>query len=116
MHEKRTRKTLMKLTAGVNFINVLLEAFRLEDPKSAKKTDNLTVFFALLGSASIKAASRTLMKLTPDRVLEHVLSSKLLQSKYIVYYKVVNLNISILQYITIQGLSWFFTHYFWIKQ
>jgi len=31
-----------------------------------KKTDNLTVFFMLLGSARIKAASRTLIKLTPS--------------------------------------------------
>ncbi len=28
----------------VNFINVLWAAFKLADPKSAKKTDNLTVF------------------------------------------------------------------------
>jgi len=36
------------------------------DPKSAKRTDDLTVFFAPSGSARIKAASRTLMKLTPS--------------------------------------------------
>jgi len=36
-----------------------------EDRKRAKKTDNLTVFFALSGSALVKAAHRTLMKLTP---------------------------------------------------
>jgi hypothetical protein len=30
-----------------------------------KKTDNLTVFFALLGSAHLKADLRMLMKLTP---------------------------------------------------
>ncbi len=56
---------LMKLTPGVNFINILRAAFLSADPESAKKTDNLTVFFVLLGSASVKAASRTLMKLTP---------------------------------------------------
>jgi len=28
-------------------------------------TDDLTVFFALLGSACVKAAQKTLMKLTP---------------------------------------------------
>jgi len=49
---------------GVNFINVLQAAFVCADPKRAKKTDNLTVFFALLGSESIKAARRTLIKLT----------------------------------------------------
>ncbi len=31
--------------------------------QSARKTDNLTVFFALLGSARVKAGCRTLMKL-----------------------------------------------------
>ncbi len=34
------------------------------DPKSAKKTDNLTVFFVLLGFAHIKAARKILVKLT----------------------------------------------------
>jgi len=51
--------------AGVNIINVLLAAFAYEDPKSIEKTDNLTVFFALLGSVCVNAARRMLMKLTP---------------------------------------------------
>ncbi len=34
------------------------------DPKSIKKTDGLTVFFALLGSAQVKAALKMLMTLT----------------------------------------------------
>jgi len=33
--------------------------------QSAKKTESLTVFFALLGSASIKASSKMLVKSTP---------------------------------------------------
>jgi hypothetical protein len=49
---------------GVNFTNVLQAAFTLADPESAKKLLDLTVFFALLVSASVKAARRTLMKLT----------------------------------------------------
>jgi len=64
-YEKCVRKTLMKLTpcfffyvpcritakcTGVNFINVLRAAFEHSDPKIAKKTDNLTVFLALLVS------------------------------------------------------------------
>jgi len=53
-----------KLTIGVNSINILRVAFALADPDNAKKTDNLTVFFALLGYAGVKAARRTLMKLT----------------------------------------------------
>ncbi len=35
-------------TAGVNFINVLLAAFARPDPKSAKKTNSVTVFFNFL--------------------------------------------------------------------
>ncbi len=35
------------------------------DPKLAKKTDNLTVFFVLSGSARTKAARRAFVKLTP---------------------------------------------------
>ena len=50
---------------GVNFINVLHTAFTLVDPESVKKIDNLTVFFMLLGSPSIKAVRRMLMKSTP---------------------------------------------------
>jgi hypothetical protein len=48
----------------LNFINVLQAAFAPADPKSAKKSYNLTVFFVLLGSASIKVVLKTLMKLT----------------------------------------------------
>ena len=50
---------------GVNFTNILRAAFTGADPKSAIKLLNLTVFFALLGSARVKAACRTLVKLTP---------------------------------------------------
>jgi len=35
-----------------------LAAFGRADPKSAKKTDNLTVFFMILGSAHVKDAHR----------------------------------------------------------
>ena len=54
----------MKSTPHVNFINVFQAAFVSADPKSTKKTDNLSVFFALLGSARVKAARGTLMKST----------------------------------------------------
>ncbi len=46
---------LMKMTPGVDFINV-----------QQQDTDDLTVFFALFGSTSVKAVRITLMKLTPD--------------------------------------------------
>ena len=49
----------------VNFTNILRAAFTRADPQSAKKLLNLTVFFALLGSGRVKAACRTLVKLTP---------------------------------------------------
>ncbi len=51
---------------GVNFINILLEAFTLVDPKSVKKIDNLSVIFTHLGSVSVKAGHKTLLKLNPD--------------------------------------------------
>jgi len=54
-------------TSGINFIKDLRAAFAGADPKSAKKTDNLTVFFALSESARAQAARRTLMKLIPAR-------------------------------------------------
>jgi len=44
-------------------------AFETEDHKSVKKTDNLTVFFALLGSVLVKAGCRMLMKFTPETTL-----------------------------------------------
>ncbi len=47
----------------VNFINVIQAAFTRADPESTKR--QLSVFFELLGSARVKAAGRTLMKLTP---------------------------------------------------
>ena len=50
----------------VNFINVLRAAFTCADPKSAKKTVKSSSFLALSGSASVKAARRMLMKLTPS--------------------------------------------------
>jgi len=60
----------MKLTPGVNFINVsffLRAAFALVDPKSVKIQLSHQCLLTLLGSTSIKAVSRTLMKLSPDR-------------------------------------------------
>ena len=51
---------------GVNFNNVLKAAFTHADPKNAKKTVKLSSFIALLGSVGVKAARRTLVKLTPE--------------------------------------------------
>ena len=55
---------LMKLTLGVNFTNILWAAVTHANPKSAIKLHNLTVFFALLGSARLKAVCKMLVKLT----------------------------------------------------
>jgi len=49
--QKAVCKILMTLAPGVNIINTLHPAFTHADPKSVKKTDSLTAFFALLGYA-----------------------------------------------------------------
>ncbi len=46
-------KLLVLCPLGVNFTNILHPAFMPLDPKSPKKTDGLTVFFAHLESACI---------------------------------------------------------------
>jgi len=50
----------MKLSPSVNLINVRQAATVRSDPESA--TDNLTVFFSLLGSGRVKAAHKMLVK------------------------------------------------------
>jgi len=54
----------IEIISSVNFTNVLSTTFKQGDPESVKKTNNLTVFFALSGSARVEAAGRVLMKLT----------------------------------------------------
>ena len=66
---------LLSLLPGVNFTNVLQASFMRADPKSATKLINLTVFFALLGSARLKATRRLLVKLTPGQKMPWVASS-----------------------------------------
>jgi len=55
---------LVKLTTSVNFINVICAAFMPADPKSVKRYWLLNWIFTLLGSEGVKAAHRTLAKLT----------------------------------------------------
>jgi len=64
----------MKLTAGLNFINVLPTAFTCADPKTVKKTVKLSIFFTLSGSMSIKAVRKMLVKLTPGLYQEQCFS------------------------------------------
>jgi len=51
--------------AVVNFTNILRAAFTRANPNSAIKLLNLTVLFALLGYACVKAAHKMFVKLTP---------------------------------------------------
>jgi len=51
-------------TKGQNFTNILQKTFTPKDPKSAKEIVSFTVFFALLGSARVKASHKMLVKLT----------------------------------------------------
>jgi len=46
--KKAACRMLMKLTPGVNLINILRADFMCADLKSAKKTGKLSIFFALL--------------------------------------------------------------------
>ena len=55
----------MKLTPGLNFINILRTAFAPVDPKSAKMQLRHQCLFTLLGSTSVKAVRCMLMKLSP---------------------------------------------------
>jgi hypothetical protein len=52
-HKKHACKVLMKLTLGVNFINILCKAFTSAYPKRAKMTVKLS-FFTLLGLHACK--------------------------------------------------------------
>jgi hypothetical protein len=51
------------LWSGVDFTNILPEAFTSKDPKSVKIQSIYQYLFALLGSAHVKAARKMLMKL-----------------------------------------------------
>jgi len=62
---KAAHRTFMKLTPGVNFINIFCTAFVPAGPKSIKRHWQNNWNFKLLGSAWVKALCRTLMKLTP---------------------------------------------------
>jgi len=51
--------------SGVNFINVLSTAFTHVDPECTKRQSSQQCHLALLGPTSIKAARKTLVKLSP---------------------------------------------------
>jgi len=63
----------MKLTPGVDLINILLKAFACADPKNSKRYWQLDWILTLLGSLCIKAARKMLMKLTPcNRIFSRI--------------------------------------------
>jgi hypothetical protein len=45
-------------------VSIALTALTCADPKSAKKTEGLTVFFALLGFRGVKVARKMLVEST----------------------------------------------------
>ncbi len=55
----------MKLTLGLDFINVLCTAFTPVVPQSVRTQSSCQYLFMLLGPTSVEAVRRTLMKLTP---------------------------------------------------
>jgi len=57
--------TAASFASGANFTNILCEAFISADPKSIKIQSSHRYLFVLLGSALVKAAHKTLLKLTP---------------------------------------------------
>ena len=77
MLESTANATYTLKVLVVNFTNILQAAFKRADPTSAKKTVKLSSFFALLGSAHVKATRRTLVILTPGGQLnKNIVSPK----------------------------------------
>ncbi len=64
MFVKAVRRTLMKLSPGVNFTNTFCKAFTQADPKSIKIKSRHHYVFALWGSAHVKVGPKMLVKLT----------------------------------------------------
>ncbi len=59
------RKHQIPTRPGVNFNNILLKAFTGADPKSARNTNSLTIFFALWEFVCLKSVCEILVKSTP---------------------------------------------------
>jgi len=64
-HVKAVHWTLMKLSPGVNFINVLRAAFAPVDPKSVKWYWQLDWILTLLGSTGAKAVRKYVGEIEP---------------------------------------------------
>jgi len=61
---KAAQKIMVKLTPGVNFINILLKAFTLADPKSAKKHSQIISLFLCFWGC-VKAAHKHVGEIDP---------------------------------------------------
>jgi len=72
---KAVCRMLMKLSLGVNFVNILTQSF------CAKRQSSHQCLFTFLGSAFAKAARKTLVKLTPSLLLSIPNESFLILSK-----------------------------------
>ncbi len=57
--------TVERVQSGVNFTNMLQPAFASKDPKSAKGTDDLTVFLHFLEYVHVKAMSTHVGEIDP---------------------------------------------------
>ncbi len=77
------------------------------DPESVKKTVKLSIFFTLLGSTSIKAARKTLVKLTAEVKYKNPLNVHIVGVRNInttiepVFFRISNRNPSIYLFILI---------------
>jgi len=71
---KAVHRTLMKLSPGLNFDNIVQAAFKCIGHKSPKRYWWLgCLFFTHLGSCRVKAAHKMLMKLTPSFYFANIL-------------------------------------------
>ncbi len=71
-------KRCAQVTISPTFYAQLLSA---QIPNSAKKTDGLIVFFALLGSLYVKAVCKMLLKSTPGLNFTNILQAAFLYTK-----------------------------------
>jgi len=65
-HVKAACKMLIKLTPGLNFINVLLTAFTLVDPKSVKRYWQLDWVLMLWGTMGVKVVRKHIDEIDPS--------------------------------------------------
>jgi len=63
-------------TSGVVFINILHTAFTPVATQSVRTQSSCQYLFMLLGATRVIAVRRTMMKLTPDLRIEHLLVAK----------------------------------------